>query len=104
MTAAPTERELAEQQIIDAIADGALQTEGSLAALREQLQAGAAESTLDELLTYVETLERAVLASWDHSENDGFDHYCGHCCAALGIDEHSPDCIVPALIAKYEGV
>ncbi len=96
MTAAPTERELAEQQIIDAIADGALQTEGSLAALREQLQAGAAESTLDELLTYVEVLEQAVLKSW---EGD----FCAQCGTQFRFG-HTVDCIVPALIAKYEGV
>lgn len=63
---------------------------------------------VQRLSRYVEELEQALLGSWEHSENDGFDLLCGVCGVEVRREfywraahgEHAADCVVPALLLK----
>ena len=111
---------ITESQFIDAVAEGQLMTEtGTEALLDNQMiyvgeDPGLAELAGTRLVSlgdgrfqvvtdsaYIETLEQALKGLRDAYELEVGSEQCSLCGEWVNDEGHAPDCIVPALIAKY---
>lgn len=97
---------MSEQQaayMVEALADGKHMTESGVNGMIYVEPITEAEEFAKTLasITYIETLEQALKGLRDAYELEVGSEQCSLCGEWVNDEGHAPDCIVPALIAKY---